>query len=70
MDSNHLNKKLKNVPPKLIPEIMDYIDFLIHKYGLDLKSKDEFNFGWSGGLSDISKKYSSVELQHKVTEWR
>jgi hypothetical protein len=70
MDNSKLNQKLQNVPPKLIPEIMDFIDFLLNKYGSTSKSKSEFKFHWSGGLSDISKQYSSVELQHKSMEWR
>jgi hypothetical protein len=69
MDINKLNKKLKKVPPQLIPEIMDYIDFLINKYGID-SSKGKFKFQWSGGLADISKQYNSVQLQHKAVDWR
>lgn len=26
--------------------------------------------GWAGGLSDIGKDYTAVELQHKAQEWR
>lgn len=25
---------------------------------------------WGGGLADLAKEYTSVELQHKATEWR
>lgn len=25
---------------------------------------------WAGGLSDLAKEYSSVDLQHKAREWR
>jgi hypothetical protein len=70
MDINKLNEKLKNVPPQLIPEIMDYIDFLLNKYGIDRRNKRKFNFQWSGGLSDISGQYNSVQLQHKALDWR
>ena len=70
MDIKKLNQKLQRVPPQLIPEIMDYIDFLINKYGIDSSNKREFKFQWSGGLSDISKQYNSVELQHKAMDWR
>ena len=44
MDSKQINKKIKKVPPHLIPEIMDYIDYLINKYSAVPKSKDSFNF--------------------------
>jgi len=70
MDINKLNEKLKNIPPQLIPEIMDYIDFLLNKYGIDRRNKRRFKFQWSGGLSDISDQYNSVQLQHKALDWR
>ena len=70
MSVKQLNKKIKKVPPHLLPEIMDYIDFLINKYGTTSKEKKPFNFSWQGGLSEISKKYSSVDLQHKSMDWR
>jgi len=25
---------------------------------------------WAGGLSDLAKEYSSVDLQHKAQQWR
>ena len=49
---------------------MDYIEFLINKYGKSSKKKKPFKFSWQGGLSELSKKYSSVELQHKVMDFR
>lgn len=70
MSVNQINKKIKKVPRHLLPEIMDYIDFLINKYGTTPKVKKPFNFSWQGGLSGISKKYSSVDLQHKSMDWR
>lgn len=70
MNSNQLNKKIKKVPPHLIPEVMDYIDYLITKYGVDRKSRESFSFSWEGGLSEISDKYNSVDLQHKALDWR
>jgi len=29
-----------------------------------------FKFDWEGCLSDIKEKFSSVELQHRSSEWR
>ncbi len=65
-----INKKIKKVPPHLLPEIMDYIDFLINKHGTTSKEKKPFSFSWQGGLSEISKQFSSVVLQHKSMDWR
>ncbi len=70
MDNKQINKKIKKVPPHLIPEVMDYIDYLINKYSVVPKRKKSFNFLWEGGLSDISEKYNSIDLQHKAMDWR
>ena len=70
MNVKEINKKIKQVPPHLVPEIMDYIDFLITKYSKSSQKKKPFNFNWQGGLSEISKEYSSVDLQHKAMDWR
>ena len=35
-----------------------------------LKNKKNPTFNWFGGLSECKDKYTSVELQHKVTDWR
>ncbi len=70
MSVKQINKKIKKLPPHLLQEVADYIDFLITKYGNDKKERKTFNFSWEGGLSDLSKKYNSVELQHKALDWR
>jgi len=70
MSIKQINKKIKKLPPDLLSEVMDYIDYLMHKYGSDSKDKKPFDFSWEGGLTEISKKYTSVDLQHKALEWR
>jgi len=70
MSVKEINKKIKKVPPHLVPKIMDFIDFLINKYSKSPKEKKPFKFTWQGGLAEISKKYTSVELQHKAMDWR
>lgn len=32
--------------------------------------RKKFRFNWEGGLSEIKEKTNSVELQHKISEWR
>jgi len=61
--------KLEELPEDLKKEVMDYIEFLLEKYGKRTKKK-KFKFDWEGGLSDLKEKYNSVELQHKALEWR
>ena len=70
MSIKQINKKIKKIPPHLLPEVMDYIDYLVNKYGSFPKSGETFNFIWEGGLSDISKEYTSVDLQHQAMDWR
>ncbi len=61
--------KLDKLPPDLKREVLDYIEFLLQKYGNRLK-KERFRFDWEGGLSNLRENYTSVELQHKASEWR
>ena len=50
-------------------EVIDFIDFLLKKHSIQ-REKYNFKFDWEGGLSDLDKKYTSVELQHKASELR
>ncbi len=68
MNVKEINKTTKQFTPQLVPEIMEYIDFLINKYCNYLKKKNPFKFNWQGGLSQISKENTSVELQQKAMD--
>ena len=47
---------------------------MLKKYkgkGIDEETEEKrFRFDWEGGLSEISERFDSVGLQHKVLEWR
>jgi len=64
-----IEDKLEELPGNLKKEALDYIEFLLLKYGKQEK-QDKFRFDWEGGLSELKDKYSSVEIQHKAMEWR
>jgi Protein of unknown function (DUF2281) len=34
------------------------------------KKSDDYSFDWAGGLKELRDQYTSVELQHKASEWR
>ncbi|MBN1999227.1 DUF2281 domain-containing protein [candidate division KSB1 bacterium] len=68
MSVHDVEKKIKDLPEFLIPIVDEYVDFLIFKY--KSKSRPGFRFDWAGGLDDLKTKYTSVELQHKSTDWR
>ena len=72
MDVEEIGVKIKKLPEHLIPEVLDYIEFLLNKYGnkKTVESKNKFKFDWEGGLSKLKDQYTSVELQHKATDWR
>jgi len=65
MESEIIKTRLEELPKELRREVLDYIDFLLHKYGGKAK-KGRFRFDWEGGLSDLKEKYTAVELQHKA----
>ncbi len=69
MDKEKVENKIKYLPPHLQKQVNDYIDFLSRRYGAKIKDY-KFNFDWEGGLSDLGKKFTSVDLQHKASEWR
>ncbi len=69
MKSEIIKSKLEELPEDLKQEVLDYIEFLLQKYGGKAK-KGKFRFDWEGGLSDLGEKYTSVELQHKALDLR
>jgi hypothetical protein len=59
---------IKELPPDLRDEVEDFIEFLVERRLKKIRGKPEF--GWAGALKDLKGKYSSVELQHRISEWR
>ena len=70
MLEKELETKIKELPEDLRKEVLDYIEFLLNKQKFKKEKKGKFKFDWAGGLSDLKDKYTSVELQHKISEWR
>jgi hypothetical protein len=68
MSAEAIRKKLDELPADLEKEVLDFIDFLLQKH--NKKTDKSFQFDWQGGLSEFKDKYTSVELQHKTSEWR
>ncbi|MEW6381201.1 MAG: DUF2281 domain-containing protein [bacterium] len=66
MEDQIIKAKLEELPEDLKKEVLDYIEFLLQKYGKRPPEKRKFRFDWEGGLSDLKDKYTSVELQHKA----
>lgn len=69
MKSEIIKSKLEELPEDLKKEVLDYVEFLIWKYGGKTR-KTRFRFDWEGGLSDLREKYTSIELQHEALTLR
>lgn len=69
MTEQVIRTKLKELPVDLRREVLDYIEFLLNKSNRQPK-KTKFKFNWENGLCELKKKYTSVELQHRASDWR
>lgn len=63
-----IEEMIKSLPEDLQKKVLEYIQSLLDKEGK--KSGGEPKFDWEGALEDLKTRYTSVELQHKVSEWR
>ena len=61
--------KIDDLPVIVRREALDYVEFLKKKYGKKEK-RSRLKFDWEGGLSELKVEFTSVELQHKASEWR
>lgn len=61
--------KIDELPMDLKKEALEYIEYLVLKSKKGEK-KEKFRFDWENGLHEFREKYTSVELQHKASEWR
>lgn len=59
---------MRDLPPELQREVEDFALFLREKH--TAKPHGSPNFAWAGALEDLREEYTSVELQHKISEWR
>ena len=64
----NIEKKIKELPPDLQKEVEKFVDSL-HVRQLR-RRHGKLKFDWAGALHDLRGKYTSVELQHKISAWR
>lgn len=67
IDPKEIQKMLLGLAPEKQKEVFDFIQFLEKK---EKRGKKKIEFNWVGGLEHLKDKYTSVELQHKINEWR
>ena len=65
---SELTELVEQLPPDLQEELKDFAKFLVEKRVRKAEGKP--NFQWAGALRELRDKYTSVELQHKLAEWR
>ena len=63
-----VEERIKALPPELRKEVEEFIDSILKKRRR--KSPKKLKMDWAGALKDLRDKYTSVELQHKISEWR
>lgn len=67
-DRVRLNELIEQLPPELQEEVRDFVEFLLEKKVKRPKRKPRFD--WGGSVKDLRDRYTSVELQHKIAQWR
>jgi len=63
-----LEELVKQLPPDCQEEVKDFVIFLPEKR--KKRPRRQPTFSWAGALKDLQDQYTSVELQHKASEWR
>ncbi|MCK4860225.1 MAG: DUF2281 domain-containing protein [Candidatus Omnitrophica bacterium] len=71
IDGKMIEVQIGKLPGNLKEEVLDYAEFLLSKYKYQSRRvHKKFKFDWEGALTEIKGEFSSVELQHKASEWR
>ena len=62
-------EKIRELPPELQEEVINFIDFLRAKESSKRKEKKP-NLEWIGGLKAYRDQFRALELQKKASDWR
>lgn len=63
-----IEEMIKMLPEELQDQVREYVKSLLQKQAN--QSHHQPNFEWEGALKGLKTRYTSVELQHKVSDWR
>ncbi|MBI5373886.1 MAG: DUF2281 domain-containing protein [Candidatus Schekmanbacteria bacterium] len=61
-----LQQLIQELPPEMQKEVEDFAKFLLAKTTKQVRRKPSFS--WAGALEDLKDQYTSVELQHKISD--
>lgn len=70
LDPKEIQEMILGLAPDEQREVVDFIQFLETKHQNKNNQKQKITFEWEGALSHLKDKYTSVELQHKINDWR
>jgi hypothetical protein len=64
--------KIESLPEESQKRLLAFLNFLAEQPGQPAQSGKPpgFKFKWAGGLADLGREFTAVELQHKAGEWR
>ena len=68
MTETSLQDMIQALPPELQDEVRDFVEFLSERKAK--KRKTKMRFTWQGALKDLRSQYTSVELQHRISDIR
>jgi len=70
LNGEDMDAVMRELPESVRQQVLDYLEFLLTRHRKKDHKSRSFRFDWEGGLSNLSKEFTSVELQHKALEWR
>lgn len=56
ISTRQIETNIRKLPPHIRSSILDYIEFLVGKYGNVKAGRKKFKFDWEGALADFSKR--------------
>jgi len=59
---------VQSLPSEMQQQVQEFIEFLLEKQSHP--PAGQFKLDWRGALRELRDQYTSVELQHKIAEWR
>ncbi len=63
-----LQEMIQVLPPELQNQVRDFIARLLNERSIKTRRKPQFV--WAGALRELKEEYTSVQLQHQISEWR
>jgi len=63
-----LKELVDQLSPEFQQEVRDFVEFLLERRARRRKRRPKFD--WAGSLKDLRDRDTSVDLQHKIAEWR